>query len=50
MLTGEAAIFWAFWFTGISFLWYNVIGCAVVILTGLVVSWFRPPPRKPAPA
>jgi SSS family transporter len=50
MLAGEAAIFWAFWFTGISFLWYNVIGCAVVILTGLVVSWFRPSPRKHAPA
>jgi Na+/proline symporter len=50
MLAGEAAIFWAFWFTGISFLWYNVIGCVVVILTGLVVSWFRPSPRKHAPA
>ena len=49
MLAGEAAIFWAFWFTGISFLWYNVIGCVVVIATGLFVSWFRPSPRKPAP-
>ena len=28
MLAGEAAVFWAFLFTEISFLWYNVIGCA----------------------
>ena len=42
MLLGEAAIFWAFWFTGISFLWYNVIGCVVVVITGVVVSWLRP--------
>ncbi len=44
MLLGEAAIFAAFWFTGISFLWYNVIGCVVVIATGLAVSWLRPTP------
>ena len=37
MLAGEAAIFWAF-FTRISFLWYNVIGCAVVIVTALAVA------------
>ena len=42
MLAGEAAIFAAFFFTGISFLWYNVIGCAVVILTGIAVSSFSP--------
>jgi len=33
MLAGEAAIFAAFFFTNISFLWYNVIGCLVVIAT-----------------
>jgi hypothetical protein len=44
MLAGEAAIFWAFWFTGISFLWYNVIGCVVVVVTGVVVSYLRPGP------
>jgi Na+/proline symporter len=39
MLAGEAAIFsvWAF-FTRITFLWYNVIGCAVVIVTALAVA------------
>ena len=45
MLVGEAAIFAAFSFTSISFLWYNVIGCVVVIATGVAVSWMRPGPR-----
>ncbi len=35
---GEAAIFAANLFTNISFLWYNVIGCVVVILVGVAVS------------
>jgi Na+/proline symporter len=38
MLLGEAAIFAARAFTGVSFLWYNVIGCAVVIACGLLFS------------
>lgn len=38
MLAGEAAIFSAWRFTGISFLWYNVIGCVVVIGTGVILS------------
>jgi Na+/proline symporter len=42
MLAGEAAIFAAFLFTGISFLWYNVIGCLVVISTGMAVSYVAP--------
>jgi len=42
MLVGEAAIFAAYWFTSISFLWYNVIGCVVVIATGVAVSIARP--------
>jgi SSS family transporter len=50
MLAGEVAIFWAYWFTGISFLWYNVIGCIVVVITGLAVSWFRPVRRTVSPA
>ena len=36
MVAGEIAIFSAFFFTNISFLWYNVIGAIVVILTGLL--------------
>jgi Na+/proline symporter len=39
LLAGEAAIFWAFFFTGISFLWYNVIGCAVVIATAVALTY-----------
>lgn len=38
VIAGEAAIFAAKFFTQISFLWYNVIGCVVVILTGLLIS------------
>ena len=38
VLAGEAAIFAAFLFTKISFLWYNVVGCVVVIGTGVLVS------------
>ncbi len=42
VLAGEAAIFGAKLFTGISFLWYNVIGCLVVILAGWLISLFDP--------
>jgi Na+/proline symporter len=40
VLAGEAAIFAAWGFTKISFLWYNVIGAVVVVLTGVIVSAF----------
>ena len=32
MLAGEAAIFATAYFTDISLLWYNVIGCVVVMV------------------
>ena len=38
VIAGEAAIFYANLFTKISFLWYNVVGCLVVIGVGLLVS------------
>ena len=38
VLAGEGAIFAANWFTKISFLWYNVIGCAVVVAVGVLIS------------
>jgi Na+/proline symporter len=38
LVVGELAIILTSQLTGISFLWYNVIGCAVVVATGLVVS------------
>jgi Na+/proline symporter len=50
MFAGEAAIFWAFLYTGISFLWYNVIGCLVVIVTGILVSRVGRLRKNPAAA
>ena len=38
VICGELAIFGAAAFTKISFLWYNVIGCLVVIVVGVGVS------------
>jgi Na+(H+)/acetate symporter ActP len=51
VLAGEAAIFAANVFTNISFLWYNVIGCVVVILVALAISRiFDPGQTHEAPA
>lgn len=41
VLAGEAAIFAAAVFTSVSFLWYNVIGCVVVVAAGLALSAVR---------
>jgi DNA-binding NarL/FixJ family response regulator len=41
VLAGEAAIFYSHWFTNVSFLWYNVLGCGVVVATALVISFFE---------
>jgi Na+/proline symporter len=38
MLAGEAAILACFLFTHIAFLWYNVIGAVVVVITGIIIS------------
>jgi SSS family transporter len=46
VLAGEAAIFAANFFTRISFLWYNVIGCLVVIVVGVLVSRMLNEKRK----
>lgn len=42
VLAGETAIFAAALFTQISFLWYNVIGCLVVVAVGIVLSVLLP--------
>jgi Na+/proline symporter len=42
MLAGEAAVLSAYFFTNISWLWYNVIGCGVVVLTGLAITYLAP--------
>ncbi len=38
VLAGEAAIFYANLATDVSFLWYNVVGCLVVVVTALLLS------------
>jgi Na+/proline symporter len=38
VLLGEAAILLTWRLTGVSFLWYNVIGCAVVVAAGVLLS------------
>jgi Na+(H+)/acetate symporter ActP len=44
MLLGEATVLTVHFLHLISFLWYNVIGCAVVILTALAITWLSPKP------
>ncbi len=43
VLAGEAAIFAAAAFTRVSFLWYNVIGCLVVVAVALCWGRFKRP-------
>jgi SSS family transporter len=46
VLAGEAAIFAAAAFTDIAFLWYNVIGCVVVVAVGAAACWLRSLPSS----
>jgi len=43
VLAGEAVIFGCYFFTHIAFLWYNVIGCLVVVATGVLISFMEQP-------
>jgi SSS family transporter len=47
VLAGEAAIFATHLLTDVSYLWYNVIGCLVVVATALLFSGVAP--RQEAP-
>jgi Na+/proline symporter len=47
MLAGEAAIFWAHFFTNISWLWFNPLGCAVVVGTALAITYLGPANAAP---
>ncbi len=49
MLAGEAVVFWAFFKSPISYLWYNVIGCVVVVVTGLLITYLSPGPTSATP-
>jgi hypothetical protein len=42
MLAGLAAVAWTSRSTSISFLWYNLVGCFVAVLAGLLVSRMFP--------
>jgi hypothetical protein len=42
MLAGEAAILATAVFTDVSWLWYNVIGCVVVVAAALAVTYSVP--------
>jgi Na+/proline symporter len=49
VIVGEIAIFAAKFFTNIAFLWFNVIGCLVVIAVGLAISALtQADPNRPA--
>ncbi|HEY7212935.1 MAG TPA: sodium:solute symporter [Bryobacteraceae bacterium] len=49
VVVGEIVIFAVAAFTSISFLWYNVIGCLVVVSTGLLLSMrIKPGQANPA--
>jgi Na+/proline symporter len=38
VVVGQVVIFACWKYTGLAFLWYNVLGCVVVVLTGLALS------------
>lgn len=40
-LTGEAVVLYCFQFTSVAWLWYNVIGCFVVVGVGIILSAFK---------
>ncbi len=42
MLTGEAAILATYALTNVHWLWYNVIGCVVVVVTALALTAIQP--------
>jgi hypothetical protein len=49
---GEAAVLAAWLASDLAFLWYNVLGCAVVIAVALLINpWVTSsPPSSPEPA
>ena len=47
-VVAEACVIACFRLTGISFLWYNVVGCLVVMLVALALSAAWPRSEEPA--
>jgi Na+/proline symporter len=48
-IIGETAVLAAWALTAVSFLWYNVIGCAVVVVAALLITNLRPAPSQAPP-
>lgn len=48
-LVAEAAVLACFFFTQLSFLWYNVVGCVLVVGLSLLFNAFRPIPPELQP-
>lgn len=47
VIAGEAVVLWCFFAkVPVAFLWYNVIGCVVVVAAGVVISTFAPAGRR----
>lgn len=46
-LMAEAVVLACFAFTHLGFLWYNLVGCALVVLFALVISRLAPAPEPP---
>lgn len=44
VIAGEAVIFYCYFATEISFLWYNVIGCLVVVASAWLLQLVQPKP------
>lgn len=49
VVAGEAGILVVAAFTTVSFLWYNVVGCLLVVGVGLALSYVRPEKAKKSP-
>ena len=49
LIVGQAAVILTFAFSSIGFLWYNVIGCAVVVGLSLLIDSLLPLHRAPVP-
>ncbi len=42
LIAGQAAVIAVYCTSGIGFLWYNVIGCTIVVVVALLLAMFRP--------
>ncbi|HEV2329437.1 MAG TPA: sodium:solute symporter [Verrucomicrobiae bacterium] len=49
-LAAQILVFVLYFFLNISYLWYNLIGCAACVLLGLVIQAFLPNTQTPEPA